>query len=241
MHKFEQNKTKIINTIKEICKDNLLAVILYGSYVKGNYFTKRSDINMMIIRTQRSTEELIHLNKCCRKWHKKFNLSIPMVLTKEEIQTSTDVYPMEYLDIKENNTVLYGEDIFSSLNISLNNLRLELENQIKSKLIFIRKALITFTKKPKTLKFIILDSLASINIIIKNILNLNKRNVSNSEDNNLNELENCLDQPLPGIKNCLQFKKGSIKLNSSEIIKLYQALIQEMEILTDYVDKFKVG
>ena len=241
MKQFENHKNDIINIIKEIFADNLISIIVYGSYVRGNYIHGRSDINFLIVRKIRTTEELIKLHKHVKQWHKKFKIATPLILTLEEIKTSTDIYPMEYHDIKAYHSVLYGEDIFSNLNIELTNLRLELEHQIKSKLIYLRQSLVNFGDNKKILNIIIIRTLTTILVILKNCLILNQKTID--PDNNLliTNVEELAKITFPALKKINKIKIEKQKLNKKEIIELYKNLVNEIELLADYVDQFKVG
>lgn len=240
MNKFEKHIESIIKEIKEIFRDNLVSVILYGSYIKGGYVYKKSDINLMIIRKKRDTGELTRLNKFYRKYFFKFKLSLPLVLTADEIKTSTDVYPMEYMDIKNHHKLLYGRDIFKDLKIGLTNLRLELENQIKSKLIYLRESLVRFYKNRNALKFTALNSLSSLIIILKNIIELNKKEVPAAAEEIISEVSELTGFKLNSSEKLMKYKKGGIKYNNNELLLLYRDYISEFERLADYADKFKV-
>lgn len=67
---------------------------------------------------------------------------IPMVLTKEEIKNAVDVFPVEFLNIKRHNKILYGEDILKDIVVSKDDLRRQLEFEFRSKLIHLRQAYI---------------------------------------------------------------------------------------------------
>ncbi len=240
MEKFEKYKENIIIEIKEIFKDNLVSIITYGSYVKGRYIYKKSDINLMIIRDKRDNNELIGLNKFYRKYYSKLNLALPLILTLNEIKTSTDVYPMEYMDIKDHHKVLYGKDLFKELKIDLKNLRLELENQVKSKLINLRESLIDFYKQKKKLKLILLNSLSSMIVILKNILKLNNKDIPADTADLITIASELTGFKLTALEKLITYKNRQIKYNNNQILSLYSDYIKEFEGLADYVDKFKV-
>jgi hypothetical protein len=67
---------------------------------------------------------------------------IPMVFTKDEIKNGVDVFPVEFLNIKRHNKILYGEDIFKDIDISKEKLRHQLEFEFRSKLIHLRQTYI---------------------------------------------------------------------------------------------------
>jgi predicted nucleotidyltransferase len=240
MEKFEKHQESLVEDIKKIFEGNLVSVILYGSYVRGGYLSGKSDINLMILRKKRDNRELIGLNKLFRKYFRKLKIALPLVLTLDEIQSSTDVYPMEYQDIKDHHTVLYGQDTFNKLKIEKKNLRLELENQVKSRLIHLRESLIQFHNRKRILKMILLGSVSSMIVILKNILKLNNQEPGDNAEDLLASVEEKCNLKLPGLEKVLQYRRGSLKLKSGQIISLYLDQIKEFETLADYVDRFKI-
>ncbi len=240
MDKFEKYKNNIVNEIKTVFKDNLISLLLYGSYVRGGYIYKKSDINLLIVRGKRNNEELINLNNVFKKYNKKLNLALPLVLTLDEIKTSTDVYPMEYIDIKDFHTVLFGEDVFKDIEIELKNLRLELENQVKSKLIHLRESFVNFYNRKNVLKIILLNTLSSIIVILKNILRLNNKETTNDIKQLLIFTLELTGSKVHSIEKLVEYKKGQVKYSKRQLLSLYQGIIQEFEHMSDYVDKFKV-
>ncbi len=232
----DKQKKELINNISAVMGNNLTSILIYGSYVRGDFIKGKSDINILIVRKKRNNNELSKLHKIIKKWHFKINMDIPLILTENEIKTSTDVYPMEYSDIKDNNIVLYGKDIFKSLKINNKNLRLELENQVKSKLILLRRNYI-IKKDKKSIKKILLLSLPTINIILKNILKLNKKAV---DTDIIQTCKKITKIDLSIVNDTINIKQHKTSHSKKELEKLYDKLIITFEKLSDYVDKFKV-
>ena len=239
MNQIEKYKDKIVKDIKNIFKENLISVFIFGSYARGDYVIKKSDINILIVRKRRDNNELINILSMLKKWKRKLNISTPLILTEKEIKSSTDVFPMEYTDIKDFHILIYGKDIFKNLNISNKNLRLELENQIKSKLILLRRLFIENNKSKNRLKSILIQSLPSIIVILRNILKLNRKKVTTDNNNLIEEVGRITKIRVEIIKSLIDLKNDKEK-NSKDVIELYKKLIEVMEKLSDYVDKFKV-
>ncbi len=239
MNQIEKYKDKIVKDIKNIFKENLISVFIFGSYARGDYVIKKSDINILIVRKRRDNNELINILSMLKKWKRKLNISTPLILTEKEIKSSTDVFPMEYTDIKDFHILIYGKDIFKNLNISNKNLRLELENQIKSKLILLRRLFVENNKSKNRLKSILIQSLPSIIVILRNILKLNRKKVTTDNNNLIEEVGRITKIRVEIIKSLIDLKNDKEK-NSKDVIELYKKLIEVMEKLSDYVDKFKV-
>ena len=72
---------------------------------------------------------------------------IPLLLTKEELLDGADVFPIEFLNIKQHHTMLDGEDLLKDLVISKKHLRHQLEFEFRSKLLHLRGEYLRFKGK----------------------------------------------------------------------------------------------
>ena len=126
-------KTEIISELTEILKQkfnqDLLAIVLFGSIVKGN-FTATSDIDVLVV-----CENLIKdwrvLDKMTLELTEEIELkyatSIHMVLvSKDEISHSIESVSPLMLEIYEANEVIYEKDSFFTQ--LLNNFEKNLKN-----------------------------------------------------------------------------------------------------------------
>lgn len=129
---------KLTEELRAIYGDNLTAVLLYGSAASGDYTKKFSDFNTLVVLRQISLDDLRQGSKIVRKWVKGGNPP-PLMFTLDRLKRSADVFPMEISDIKEFHRVLYGENPLADVEVSVDNLRLELERELKGKLIQLRE------------------------------------------------------------------------------------------------------
>jgi len=72
---------------------------------------------------------------------------IPLLLTKEELLDGADVFPIEFLNIKQHHKILDGEDLLKDLTISKAHLRHQLEFEFRSKLLHLRGEYLMFKGK----------------------------------------------------------------------------------------------
>ncbi len=167
-----QNKfIPYLNTMIDIHKENLISVFIYGSATGENYIPKVSDINSVFVFKDLLFTSLTNSLKTVSKSIPK-KIAAPLFLTREHIETSLDVFPMEFLDMKENHILLYGTDILSELEIKEEHIRLFCEQQIKGKLIRIRQAYLEIGLKKKGLEALLKESLNSLIPIFRNLIRL---------------------------------------------------------------------
>ncbi len=163
-----------LKVISDMHRDNLISVYIYGSAAGGNYIPKVSDINsVFVFKDLKFSIFKSSLNVVSKGIFKK--IAAPLFLTKAYIESSLDVFPIEFLDMKENHILLYGEDILSGLEIKGDHIRLFCEQQIKGKLIRIRQAYLEVGLKKKGLEALLKESLNSLIPIFRNLIRLKEK------------------------------------------------------------------
>ncbi len=129
------------NDLLETYGEKLISCYLYGSAVTSAYVPGVSDLNFLIVLRVVNINDLKVYSKIFRKWQRK-KVSPPIIVTPEYIYNSLDVFPLEFSEIKENHLLVYGEDIIKKVEIPPENLRLQVESELKGKLLKFRQGMI---------------------------------------------------------------------------------------------------
>ena len=172
----------------ELQGDNLITAAVYGSAASGDFSPKSSDLNLLLICRRVDLETLKKCLKLVARGRKK-QITAPLFLTREHLDTSADVFPMEFLEFKENHLLVYGEDLLSGLRVDLKNLRYQCEEQIKGKLIRIRQAYLEVGLRGKGIEALLKESLSGLLPVFKNILRLKGLKPPVRKEEILNQLE----------------------------------------------------
>jgi len=153
----------------EIHKENIISVVLYGS-ATGKYFIPgKSDINLAVVFKDLQLQQLkISLSTVNSGISKR--ITAPLFLSLSHIETSKDTFPIEFIEIKENNILIYGKDVFSGLKIDEANLRLFCKKEIEGKLIRIRQAYLEIGLKKKGVEVLMKESLNSLIPVFRALL-----------------------------------------------------------------------
>ncbi|MDP3732602.1 MAG: hypothetical protein Q8R31_06270, partial [Candidatus Omnitrophota bacterium] len=159
---------QFIRGLKDIYQEELISIILYGSAVSGEFIEKHSNLNLLAVLENTNLENL----KRAARLINKFSIINSLFLTEDYIRRSTDVFPIEFLDIQENYSVLYGKDILKGVNIDIRNLRFQCEQELKAKLITLRQLYLKINRDKPALKDLLLRSITSILHISRNVLRL---------------------------------------------------------------------
>lgn len=152
---------EITEDYKGLFGEDLISIILYGSATGKDYRPGHSDINFMIILSERGIENLERAFKTVNRW-KKRKVAVPLFLTPHYVETSTDVFPLEYMNFQHNHTLVYGEDILKDLSFEREMIRLQCEREIKGKLLLLRESFLGSLGRRRIMKEMIGQSSPSL-------------------------------------------------------------------------------
>lgn len=159
--------------------------------------------------------------------------SIPMIFSSEDVEKMLDVFPLEFLAI-QHGTVLHGKDLLADVTFEKEHMRLNLEFELRAKLVQLRMAYIADTTNKK-LDFILKDSLPVFTYLGRGLLFMHDDLVS--DDKLFEDIKKYYNVNLNFAKtvNELLMNKKTISLQDK---KLYVNQIQEaLEKLIDKVDE----
>ncbi|MDR1908954.1 MAG: hypothetical protein LBQ35_03445, partial [Spirochaetaceae bacterium] len=109
-----------------------------------------SDINILIILERNDTRKIFEAGKRTAALGRKHGIT-PLIMTREEFLSASDVFPLEYQDILEAHRVLFGNSGLEGLSLDSSHLRLQMEEKLRGALGDIRRMLIAAGGNEKTL------------------------------------------------------------------------------------------
>ncbi len=146
-----------VQEISSAFSQQVLSLSLTGSCLTGDYIHGKSDINSVLVLREMDPSCLDKLASMGRRYGKK-RLRAPLTMTREYIERSLDVFPIEFLDIKLIHKTVYGEDLFSDLSINKSLLRLQCERDLKAKLIHLHQGYISCSGGGRGLRALLLEA-----------------------------------------------------------------------------------
>ncbi|MCK5598150.1 hypothetical protein KAI78_00830 [bacterium] len=244
------------NFIERIEKDGLLEevefIFTYGSTTSGVEYVP--NINVGIIVTHLSGADLKKWQKTIRYMVKR-GKTMPLLMPVSEFLGSSDVFPIEYLDMKLRHFKLYGKDVLGDLELDLSNIRLRLEEELRAK--YVRMREIFLSPHSKTLlKRVLSKALSSLNILLKAMvyIQLNKdpkafngllsgkdpqtviREFSGKKMYEFLKLNNGLDLVKLSSFYDLKYNNKKIEIDDKSFIEV----IDEWARLVEFIDKEKI-
>ena len=165
----EEKIQEFVKRCREAAQANLEAIILFGSAVSGDFHPGLSDVNLFCVLRESSFRNLQTLAPVA-KWWANQRQPPPLCMTRHELERSTDVFTIELLDMVEHHRVLFGEDVLAGLQIPRHLHRVQLEYELREKLVLLRQHVLLAANDKAKLYDVMLRSAPSFATLFRHAL-----------------------------------------------------------------------
>jgi hypothetical protein len=158
--------------VLEAGSKEVLSLTLYGNRGKPIPARKKRKLNFLIVLRRFSAGFLREYSRIMKRFR---SISTPVILTRDMIRTSLNIFPIEFLSMKESYMVIHGEDILGEIDINFSDLRTEIELQIKRRLLRMQEEFLFSLERKADLERLLTSYLISFVPLFKHILRLINR------------------------------------------------------------------
>src|SRR5208337_1719975 len=160
---------EFVKKLREAAGANLESVILYGSAVAGDYHPEFSNLNLFCVLRDSSFAALQALAPVVH-WWKKQKQPPPLIMTRHELERSNDVFTIELMDMKQHHRVLFGEDVLAGLQVPMDLHRVQVEYELREKLLLLRQQLLLSSGDRRRLWELLMHSVSSFVTLFRHAL-----------------------------------------------------------------------
>src|ERR1700723_2964824 len=160
---------EFVKRIREAAGPNMESIILFGSAVAGDFHPGLSNLNLLCVLRDSSFTALQSLAPVAKWWDSQ-RQPPPLCMTRTELERSTDVFTIELLDMQQHRRVLLGEDVVRDLQISMHVHRVQVEYELREKLILLRQQLLLAAGNNSRLWDLLLRSVPSFGTLFRHAL-----------------------------------------------------------------------
>jgi hypothetical protein len=93
-------------------------------------------------------------------------------LSIEELRSSADTFPIEFHDIRERHSILFGEDLVADIEIHSTYYRAQVEHELRSKLLRLRQKAGGLLSDDALLLRLMVDSVSTFCVLLRHVLRL---------------------------------------------------------------------
>jgi hypothetical protein len=148
---------------------NLQSVILYGSAVAGDYHPEFSNLNLFCVLRDSSFAAMQQLAPVAQWWDGK-KQPPPLFMTSREFQHSTGIFTIELLDMQQHHRILFGEDVLTGLHISMHRHHVQVDYELREKLLLLRQQLLLASGNRRRLWDLLVRSVSSFVTLFRHAL-----------------------------------------------------------------------
>jgi len=214
---------------------DLVSLILYGSAAGGHYVKGKSDINLLVVLTSTGMDKLADVLNTVQVW-KKSRVAVPLVMTKAFMKSSLDCYPIEFLNMRNSYILIYGENVLEGLKFKPEDLRLQIERELKGKLILLRNGYLEAGGNVRQLKQLISRSLTAFISIFNALLYLKNESAPHNRRDTIKEIAKIFTVDAEVFLSCADIKEDVDKLSGKEVEEVFKKYLREVEKICNMVD-----
>ncbi len=216
---------ELLEKLKDTFGDRLICIGLHNIGVTS--FLKKNGLVIVLDKTD--PDDLLKVKRIYMKYKKKY--STPIVVGENFFEDAVDVFCMEVLELKENSEIVYGKNIFENLEVKPENLRKQIEYELRSKLLILKGAFIDLPLDRKVIDDIAYRSMYNFLLILRNLLRLKGKLVN---DASLIEVfEETFNVRLVAFKTL----RDSGKMPLDKLLPIFKDYLREVETLVEISDK----
>jgi predicted nucleotidyltransferase len=226
---------EFVKRCREAAGSNVEAILLFGSAVSGDFHPGLSDLNVFVLLRDGSFSALQALSPVAKWWNGE-KQPPPLCMTRRELERSTDVFAIELLDMVQHHRVLFGEDVLKSLHIATNLHRIQVEYELREKLILLRQHLLLAAGENARLWDVVLHSVPSFATLFRHALIVLTGDVAANRRESVQKLSQQIGFDPSAVLQALDVRERQAdpkKLDVNDLCARYLAAIEKVAAAVD--------
>jgi predicted nucleotidyltransferase len=167
---------RLVQELAQVLGGRLKSVVLYGSAARSDYHPEASDFNVILVLEDLELATLETLAPAVRRFVRKGHV-IPRMFSPALIADSADSFPIEFVDILARRVVLHGQDPFAGVVVPKDALRVQIEREVKEKMMRLREAYVMAHDSTSVLRRVLVESYSAFVALFRGGLHLMGRPV----------------------------------------------------------------
>lgn len=164
--------------------DDIVSIAVAGDSVTDDFVSGQTQVGTALVLRTAGVEALHAIAPLGRKFGRK-RVAAPTILTPEYLDSSRDVFPLEFLNLKLAHVHTYGEEVFSGLKIERDHLRLQVERELKGFLIRLRQGFLRAAGDVAALAAVLEEASVEIFPELRGLLHLMEKPIAFAREKDL--------------------------------------------------------
>lgn len=222
--------------IKSDSPVNILSIHVVGSALTPDFIPGQSDVNSIVVVDEVTLEFLDFIVRLGKKYS-QYGVAAPLLMTPGYIETSLDVFPIEFLNFSAIHHAMFGPDILQDLSIDRTHLLLQCEREVKSKLLWLHQGYIESLDDEKLLVVWLSNSITGYIPLFRAILFLGGHKLMLSAQDTAAALEKFTGLDTGIFKKIVQLKNPDTAEDNEQLCDCFADYYHATQDLSKYVEK----
>jgi len=239
----KQNTKNISSHFKEFSKAiksgspvNIHSIHVVGSALTPDFIPRQSDVNSCVGVYEVTLEFLDFIVRLGKKYS-QYDVAAPLLMTPGYIETSLDVFPVEFLNFSAIHHTMFGPDLLRDLSIDHTHLLLQCEREVKSKLLWLHQGYIESLDDEKQLVVWLSNSITGYIPLFRAILYLDGHKLMLSAQDTAAALEKYIGLDTEIFKKIVRLKNPNTAEDDEQLCDCFADYYKATRDLTRYVEK----
>ena len=216
-----------------------LAAYAYGSVLTQGFDERRSRVNVLVVSRSLNLDVLDAIRGALPHDRKPPHVA-PLFLTQRQIEKSLDVFPIEWIDIKERHLLIEGQDVLGGYEVPRSNLRLQLEQELRQKLITLRQAYVAGARRPEALEEVLKAAASSFATLCRSLLRLRGESPPAQTAQVIERVADVFGLEAEGLLGAHLVRHAERHHKGAELRDHYRKFLVEVERLVNAIDEMRV-
>jgi hypothetical protein len=232
---------RVRRELRELYGGALRAVALTGEAAGRGYRPGRSPLELAVVLDAVTPEALRRARPRLRAWARR-RVATPLFLDPAWLAEARDAFPLELLELTERHVLLHGDaDPFAGLALRVEHLRLEVEKQLRGKLLHLWEAYLERGRSPRRLRRLLVETPPAFAWILRGALHVldedgAPRPHPADADEVFAEVERRCEVSLPTLRRLERVRRGVEALERAELEGAFAGYLAEVRALVGAVE-----
>lgn len=234
--KLEEHLNGLVQRLSSAAGQNLVSVVLHGSAAADDFQPEFSDVNILAVVDKISVPAMQTLAPVLA-WWTGLGHPAPLLFTANELQAVADVFPIEMFDIKQRHRILHGKDPFQDLEVPMALHRVQLEHEIRTKLLLLRQHYLSIAGDDAKLRHLMLDSVSNFLALFRHTLIALGEAPPHNKAEVAQRIAAKLGFDSQPLQQLLDVRQHKLKAETLDVNKMFAGYLQAIEAVVEAVDK----
>jgi hypothetical protein len=217
-----------------------LAAYITGSALTQGFDERVSRVNLLVVVRSLNLDVLDALRNSVPKDRKAPPHLQPLFVTVRQIEKSLDVFPIEWIDIQESHLLIEGQDMLGGYVVPRGNLRLQLEHDLRGRLLGLRQAYVTAGHHPERLADVLAAAASGFTALCRTLLRLQGEAPPAEAARVIERVADVFGVSAEGLLAAHLVRYGASRPKGDAVLALYRKFLVEVERLVNAIDEMRV-